>query len=225
MEEGLRVTNVKTTNRSMHARSFAAVLLPALLAALAVGCSRRSEPGPEDAAPRVSASPERAALECLTIEVPEGSTKSGGVGGGLAFHGAKKLRADTVSYEPAFTVSTQAADGNNSNTIRDDLMKSFSEQYEQALRSAAGNDGLRVSDLQPPKSAAQPVAGTHGHAWQIDSIATFNGRRLPWRAFSMTTVYRDRVYVVTAAAALPNVGELKPLADRYFASMRFDGCK
>ena len=198
------------------------------LAILVSACSRHPEPTPSDAAPSVSSAStvpaDRAQLECLTIEAPEGATKSGGVGGGLAFHPSKKLRAGTVSYEPAFTVSTQAAEGSNSNTIRDELMKSFQEQYDQALRSAAGTD-IRPSDLEPPKSVPQPVAGTHGHAWQIDTIATFNGERLPWRAFSMTTVYRDRVYVVTAAAALPNIGELKPLADRYFASMRFDACK
>jgi hypothetical protein len=207
----------------MRAHSFAAVVLPALFAVAA--CSRPAEPAPGDAAASVPTSTERAALECLSIEAPEGSTKAGGIGGGLAFHGSKKLRSGTVSYEPAFTVSTQAADGSNSNAIRDELMKSFTEQYEQSLRSVAGSDGLRASDLQPPKSSPQPVAGTRGHAWQIDSIATFNGERLPWRAFSMTTVYKDRVYVVTAAAALPNIGELKPLADRYFASMRFDACK
>ena len=205
------------------------------LSVLLVGaCSRHAEPTPtassSDAAPGASgatngnAAPQRVSIECLSVEAPEGSTKSAGVGGGLAFHGSKKLRAGTVSYEPAFTVSTQAAEGNSSNTVRDELMKSFQEQYDQAVRSAAGTD-IRPTDLEPPKSAAEPVAGTHGHAWQIDTIATFNGERLPWRAFSMTTVYRDRVYVVTAAAALPNIGELRPLADRYFASMRFDACK
>lgn len=200
-------------------------LLPLLLA---VACTRHEEPGPADAsasAPASAASTARATLECLSIEPPDGSTKGGGVGGGLAFRGSKKLRSGTVSYEPAFTVSTQAADGSDSNAIRDELMKSFTAQYEQAVQTATGSDGLRVSDLQPPRSAPQPVAGTRGHAWQIDTIATFNGERLPWRAFSMTTVYKNRVYVVTAAAALPNVGELRPLADRYFASMRFDGCK
>ena len=211
------------TDTSMPTRSFAAAL-PALLA---VACSRSAEPAPNNAAPRGPApeSSERAALECLTIEAPVGSTKAAGVGGGLAFNGAKKLRSGTVSYEPAFTVTTQAADGNKSDVIRDELMTSFNAQYAQAIQSATGSDGFRASDLQPPKSTPQPVGGTRGHAWQIDTIATFNGERLPWRAFSMTTVYRDRVYVVTAAAALPNVGELRPLADRYFASMRFDACK
>ena len=214
-------------------RTVGALRIVVSFAIVVSGCSRHAEPAPTDAAPSVSSassassastSGDRPQLECLTIEAPEGSTKSAGVGGGLAFHGSKKLRAGTVSYEPAFTVSTQAAEGSNSNTVRDELMKSFQEQYDQAVRSAAGTD-IRPTDLEPPKSVPQPVAGTHGHAWQIDTIATFNGERLPWRAFSMTTVYRDRVYVVTAAAALPNIGELKPLADRYFASMRFDGCK
>jgi hypothetical protein len=234
VEEGVRVTDVKT-NASMPTRPLVAALLPVLLA---VACSRGAEPAPNDAAPRgplpasasasasASAERERAALECLTVEPPEGSTKAGGVGGGLAFNGAKKLRSGTVSYEPSFTVTTQAADGNNSNVIHDELMTSFNAQYAQTIQSATGADGFRPSDLQPPKSTPQPVAGTRGHAWQIDTIATFGPReRLPWRAFSITTVYRDRVYVVTAAAALPNVGELKPLADRYFASMRFDACK
>ena len=208
----------------------ALVALSAILA-LASACSRHAEPTPtpNDAAPSVTnattaSAPERASIECLTIEAPEGSTKSAGVGGGLAFHGSKKLRAGTVTYEPAFTVSTQAADGSTSKTIRDEMMKSFQEQYDQAVRSAAGTE-IRATDLEPPKSTPQPVAGTHGHAWQIDTIAVFSSERLPWRAYSMTTVYRDRVYVVTAAAALPNIGELKPLADRYFASMRFDACK
>jgi hypothetical protein len=224
VEEGLRVADVKT----MRTRSFVTALLRLMPALFAVACTRHEEPGPADANASTgpsAASAERATLECLSIEPPDGSTKGGGVGGGLAFHGSKKLRSGTVSYEPAFTMSTQAADGSDSNGIRDELMKAFTAQYEQAVKSAAGSDGLRVSDLQPPKSAPQPVAGTRGHAWQIDTLATFNGERLPWRAFSMTTVHKNRVYVVTAAAALPNVGELRPLADRYFASMRFDGCK
>ena len=199
-----------------------------LFALLAAACSRHAEPAPSDAAPSTTtpadrATAERASLECLSIEAPEGTTKAGGVGGGLAFHGAKKLHAGTVSYEPAFTASTLAADGSNSNTMRDELMKSFTEQYDQTVQSAG--DTTFASSLQPPQSVPQPVAGTRGHAWQIDSIATFNGERLPWRAFSMTTVYKNRAYVVTAAAALPNVAELKPIADRYFASMRFDACK
>lgn len=204
-----------------------AFLLSVVAPLLAGACSRHAEPAPTPAdaapSPATTGSADRASLECLSIEAPQGTTKAGGVGGGLAFHGGKKLRAGTVSYEPAFTVSTQAADGSNSNAIRDELMKSFTEQYDQTVRSAG--DTSFASSLQPPQSVPQPVAGTRGHAWQIDSIATFNGERLPWRAFSMTTVYRDRAYVVTAAAALPNIGELKPLADRYFASMRFDACK
>ena len=225
---------MKTTG-ALRSRLFVSSLVSLVslvsVAIFANACSRHPEPTPTDTASTDAASsasksgaPERSQLECLTIEAPEGSTKSGGVGGGLAFRGSKKLRAGTVSYEPAFTVSTQAAEGSNSNAIRDELMKSFQEQYAAAVESAAGTT-IRAADLEPPKSVPQLVAGTHGHAWQIDTIATFNGERLPWRAFSMTTVYRDRAYVVTAAAALPNIGELKPLADRYFASMRFDGCK
>ena len=41
----------------------------------------------------------------------------------------------------------------------------------------------------------------------------------------MSTIFRDRVYVETAAAALSNIGELKAIADRYFATIRFDSCK
>ncbi|MEA2751407.1 MAG: hypothetical protein QOI41_5550 [Myxococcales bacterium] len=205
--------------------AIAAVVLPLYFCG-ALACSRPSEPAPtSDASAAANPATGRAALECLTLEAPPGSTTTGGVGGGLAFTGSQKLRSGTVSYEPAFTVSTQAADGNDSNVIRDDLMRSFTEQYAQTIRGSTGASGIQPSDLQPPKSTPQPVAGTRGHAWQIDSVATFNGERLPWRAFSMTTVYRDRVYVVTAAAALSNVGELRPLADRFFASMRFDGCK
>jgi hypothetical protein len=224
VEEGLRVADVTT----MRARFFDTACVLLTTAVFATACTRHAEPAPGDASVNATASgasAERATLECLSIEPPDGATKAGGVGGGLAFHGSRKLRSGTVSYEPAFTVSTQAADGSDSSAIRDELMKAFTAQYEQAKESAAGSDGLRVSDLQPPRSTPQPVAGTRGHAWQIDTIATFNGERLPWRAFSMTTVYKNRVYVVTAAAALPNVGELRPLADRYFASMRFDGCK
>ena len=146
------------------------------------------------------------------------------MGGGLAFHGAQQLRSGTVSYDPAFTVSTQAAEGSDASAVRDELMTTFTTQFSQVLRSASRADGFRVSDLQPPKSTPASVAGLPGHAWQIDSVATFNGERLPWRAFSMTTVHKDRVYVVTAAAALSNVGDLKPIADRFFSSMRFDGC-
>jgi hypothetical protein len=216
----------------VKATSLALVVAAAISVAFAAGCSRRSEPTPSDASPRGSAastdsgSPGRASLECLTVEAPPGSTKAAAVGGGLAFHGAKQLRSGTVSYDPAFTVSTQAAEGSDANRVRDELMTTFTEQFAQVLRSASASkaDGFQASDLQPPKSTAARVAGLPGHAWQIDSVATFNGERLPWRAFSMTTVHKDRVYVVTAAAALSNVGELKPVADRFFASMRFDGC-
>lgn len=221
MEEGLRVTDVKMR----AAPSMLFVLAAALLAA---GCSRRAEPTPGDASPHgaasASASPERASLECLTVEAPAGSTKAAAVGGGLAFHGAKQLRSGTVSYDPAFTVSTQAAEGSDANAVRDELMTTFTAQFAQVLHGASRADGFQASELQPPKSTPARVAGLAGHAWQIDSVATFNGERLPWRAFSMTTVHKDRVYVVTAAAALSNVGELKPIADRFFASMRFDGC-
>jgi hypothetical protein len=201
------------------------VLAAALLAA---GCSRRAEPTPTDTSTHgsasASASPERASLECLTVEAPAGSTKAAAVGGGLAFHGAKQLRSGTVSYDPAFTVSTQAAEGSDANAVRDELMTTFTAQFAQVIHGASRADGFQAGDLQPPKSTPARVAGLPGHAWQIDSVATFNGERLPWRAFSMTTVHKNRVYVVTAAAALSNVGELKPIADRFFGSMRFDGC-
>lgn len=220
MEEGLRVTDVKTKT----------ILAAAFIGALAPGCSRRSEPAPGDASPQASASASasassnRASLECLTVEAPPGSSKAAAVGGGLAFRGAKQLRSGTVSYDPAFTVSTQAAEGSDANAVRDELMTTFTTQFSQVLRSASRTDGFQASELQPPKSTPARVAGLPGHAWQIDSVATFNGERLPWRAFSMTTVHKDRVYVVTAAAALSNVGDLKPIADRFFSSMRFDGC-
>ena len=209
----------------MRALTLTAIVVTALVA---TGCSRRAEPAASEAAPHASSSapaaPERAGLECLTVEAPPGSTKAGGVGGGLAFHGAKQLRSGTVSYDPAFTVSTQAAEGSDANAVRDELMTTFTTQFSQVLRSASRADGFQASELQPPKSTPARVAGLPGHAWQIDSVATFNGERLPWRAFIMTTVHKNRVYVVTAAAALSNVGELKPIADRFFASMRFDGC-
>lgn len=208
----------------MRAR-FALVASLTLLAP-AFGCSRKAElaPQPTDAAAAIAPA-ERGLIECLSIEGPAGSTKGAAVGGGLAFHGAKQLHAGTVAYDPAFTVTTQAAEGADANAVRDELMTSFTNDYTQAMRTASRSGGFQASDLKPPRVTSAPVAGLPGHAWQIDSVAAFNGERLPWRAYSMTTVFRDRVYVVTAAAALSNVGELKPLADRYFASIRFDACK
>jgi hypothetical protein len=201
----------------------------ALLLAPALGCSRKAEIAPQpatDAAADVRAvSTERGHIECLSIDAPAGSTKGAGRGGGLAFHGAKQLRAGTVSYDPAFTVTTQAAEGADVDAVRDELMTSFTQDFAVVMRTASRTGGFQASDLKPPRVTAAPVAGRPGHAWQIDSVASFNGERLPWRAYSMTTVFRDRVYVVTAAAALENIGDLKPIADRYFASIRFDACK
>jgi hypothetical protein len=169
--------------------------------------------------------PERGVIECLSIQGPAGATKAAGVGGGLAFRGAAQLRSGTVSYDPSFTVTTQAAEGANVNAVRDELLASFTKDYSAVMRTASRMNGFQASDLQPPRVTPSPVAGLPGHAWQIDSIASFNGERLPWRAYSMTTVFRDRVYVVTAAAALSNVGEMKPIADKFFSSIRFDACK
>lgn len=201
-------------------------LVLALLALVACG-NKRSEIAPA-ASSQVSsdAGPvsQRGTIECMSIEGPRGATKGAGVGGGLAFHGAAQLHAGTVAYDPSFTVTTQAAEGANVNAVKDELMASFSRDFAAVLRTANRTGGFQASDLQPPRVTPAPVAGQPGHAWQIDSIASFNGERLPWRAYSMTTVFRDRVYVVTAAAALPNIGELKPLADKYFASIRFDAC-
>jgi hypothetical protein len=202
--------------------------LLALLALASAGCSnKKSEIAPsatrEDAS--ASAAPERGTLECLSIAGPQGSTKAAGVGGGLAFRGATQLRSGTVSYDPSFTVTTQAAEGATVNAVRDELLASFTKDYAAVMRTASRAGGFQPSDLQPPRVTPSPVAGQPGHAWQIDSIASFNGERLPWRAYSMTTVFRDRVYVVTAAAALSNVGEIKPIADKFFSSIRFDACK
>jgi hypothetical protein len=200
-----------------------------LLASLAsMACSKdKAEPSPSGAGSRSRAgervATDRAALECLTVEAPAGSAKAGQVGG-LTFQGVAKLRAGTVEYAPAFTVSTQAAEGGSSNSVRDEMLTAFKADFAQVLRSAGPRDGLRTAGLQPPRATPTTVAGQPGHTWQVDSIATFNGERLPWRAFSVTAVYRDRVYVVTAASALANVAELKPLADRYLASVRFDAC-
>ena len=208
------------------------VAFVALLAVLSLGglaCSnRKSEIGPgapPEAGASTSAAPQRGVIECLSIDAPAGSTKAAGVGGGLAFRGATQLRSGTVSYDPSFTVTTQAAEGAQLNAVRDELMESFRKDYAALLRTANRTGGVKVSDLEPPRVTSSPVAGLPGHAWQIDSIASFNGERLPWRAYSMTTVFRDRVYVVTAAAALSNVGEMKPIADKYFASIRFDACQ
>ena len=192
-----------------------------------LGCSnKKAELGgaaPTDAS--ADAGAERGQIECLTIEAPYGSAKVAGVGGGLAFRGAKQLRSGTVSYEPSFTVTTQAAEGANLNAVRDELMESFRKDYAALSHEANRTGAVQVSALQPPRVTSSPVAGLPGHAWQIDSLASFNGERLPWRAYSMTTVFRDRVYVVTAAAALSNIGEMKPIADRFFSSIRFDACK
>ena len=218
MEEGVRIAHVMT--RTL-------VTMIALLSLGGVGCSnKKAELGPAAVADAsVDAGPERGQIECLTVEAPYGSTKAAGVGGGLAFRGAKQLRSGTVAYDPSFTVTTQAAEGANLNAVRDELMESFRKDYAAMLHEASRTRGLLVSQLQPPRVTSSPVAGLPGHAWQIDSVASFNGERLPWRAYSMTTVFRDRVYVVTAAAALSNIGEMKPLADRYFSSIRFDACK
>jgi hypothetical protein len=204
------------------------VCLASLASVTSVACSKdKPEPSPGGAASQTPAgeraATERVALECLTVEAPAGSTKAGQVGG-LAFQGLAKLHAGTVEYAPAFTVTTQAAEGGNSNSVRDEMLTAFRADFAQVLRSAGPRDGLRTAGLQPPHATPSNVAGQPGHSWQVDSIATFNGERLPWRAFSVTAVYRDRVYVVTAASALANVAELKPLADRYLASVRFDGC-
>jgi hypothetical protein len=199
-------------------------LVPCL--ALCACSNRKSELAPQaatDAA--VDAPVARQRLECLTIEGPPGSTTGAATGGGLAFHGAKQLHTGSVAYDPAFTVTTQAAEGADTNAVRDELLKSFTDDYLQTMRTVNRTGGLSAAALQPPRVTAAPVAGQPGHAWQIDSVASFNGERLPWRAYSMTAIFRDRVYVVTAAAALPNIGELKPIADRYFASIRFDACK
>jgi hypothetical protein len=219
VEEGLRLADLMT-------RPLVTWLALFLLGGL--GCSnKKSEPAATATSTDASADagPQRGQIECLTIEAPPGSTKAAGVGGGLAFHGAKQLRSGTVSYDPSFTVTTQAAEGANVNAVRDELMESFRTDYAAVMRTASRTGGFQASDLQPPRVTSSPVAGLPGHAWQIDSVASFNGERLPWRAFSMTTVFRDRVYVVTAAAALSNIGEMKPIADRYFSSIRFDACK
>ncbi len=203
-------------------------LLPlvALLSLAGVACSnKKSEPTASASQTDASAAPVRGLIECLSIEGPAGSTKASSVGGGLAFRGATQLRSGTVSYDPSFTVTTQAAEGASVDAVRAELLESFTKDYSAVLHTASRTGGFEPRDLQPPRVTPAPVAGLPGHAWQIDSIATFNGEHLPWRAYSMTTVFKDRVYVVTAAAALSNIGEMKPIADRYFASIRFDGCK
>ena len=189
VEEGLLVADVSghphDTNDT-NARHIARASL--CLGGLA--CSnRKSEIAPSSsshaASDATTAAPERGIIECLSIEAPAGSTKAAGVGGGLAFHGAKQLRSGTVSYDPSFTVTTQAAEGANLNAVRDELMASFTKDYSAVLRTASRTGGIQVSDLQPPRVTPSPVAGLPGHAWQIDSIASFNGERLPWRAYSM----------------------------------------
>lgn len=204
------------------------VLLALVVLATPACANRKSEPTGSSASTSTSAeaaAPERGVIECMSIEAPAGSSKAGGVGGGLSFRGKKQLRSGTVSYDPSFTVTTQAAEGANLEAVRDELLASFTKDYSAVMRTASRTGGLQPSDLQPPRVTPAPVAGLPGHAWQIDSIASFNGERLPWRAYSMSTIFRDRVYVVTAAAALSNIGELKPTADRYFATIRFDACK
>jgi hypothetical protein len=228
VEEGLRVSDVMV-DRGRRTEVMRACVLSAVLplALFAAGCTRRAEPGPNDAAPSAPAAalPARATLECLTIEAPAGTTKGGGVAGGLAFHGAKRMRAGTITYEPAFTVSTLAAEGGDSTAIHDELMATFKNDYVAVMHGAKGLHGLQIADLQPPKSTPALVAGLPGHAWQVDSIGSFNDDHVPWRGFSMSAVFENRAYIVTAGAALSNVGEMKPLAERYFASIRFDGCK
>jgi hypothetical protein len=199
----------------------------------ALGCSKdKPEPSPTGASSSsqsrsangaADSARERATLECLTVEAPRGSTKAGRVGG-LSFQGLAKLHAGTVEYAPSFTVSTQAAEGGSSNSVRDEMLTAFRADFAQVLRSAGPRDGLRTAGLQPPRATPAVIAGQPGHSWQVDSIAAFDDERVPWRAFSVTAVYRDRVYVVTAASALANIADLKPLADRYLASVRFDAC-
>jgi hypothetical protein len=215
---------------SRHAPMTRSFILIALgLTGLA--CSnRKSEVTPTASArassdPIADAAPERGTIECMSIEAPPGSSKAAGIGGGLSFRAGKQLRSGTVSYDPSFTVTTQAAEGAKVDAIRDELLATFTKDYAAVLRTTSRTGGLPPSELQPPRVTASPVAGLPGHAWQIDSVVSFNGERLPWRAYSMTTVFRDRVYVVTAAAAMTNIGELKASADRYFASIRFDVCK
>lgn len=202
-------------------------LLTLLVLAVPACGNRKSEPtgSSQGTSTVVDAAPERGTIECMSIEAPAGATKAAGVGGGLSFRGAKQLRSGTVSYDPSFTVTTQAAEGANLDAVRDELLASFTKDYSAVLRTASRTGGFQPTDLQPPRVSPAPVAGLPGHAWQIDSIASFNGERLPWRAYSMSTIFRDRVYVVTAAAALSNIGELKSIADRYFATIRFDACK
>ncbi len=206
-------------------RCFVVLLAPLVLTLLACA-NRKSEPtgSSQGASTSADAAPQRGAIECMSIEAPAGSSKVAGVGGGLAFRGAKQLSSGTVSYDPSFTVTTQAAEGANLDAVRDELLASFTKDYSAVMRTASRTVGFAPSDLQPPRVTPAPVAGLPGHAWQIDSIASFNGARLPWRAYSMSTIFRDRVYVVTAAAALSNIGELKSIADRYFATIRFDAC-
>jgi hypothetical protein len=216
------VTHPATPSTTLRVRArFAAVV-----AVLCLACSKdKSEPTRASAAPPAAAAPVRASLECVSVEAPAGYTKQDGNVGGLAFRGPKKLRAGGVEYDAAFTVATQAAEGSDANTLQSELMTSFTTDYARATKTAARGGGVDFAGLQAPRATPTSVAGQPGHSWQVDTIASFNGERLPWRAFSVTTVFKNRAYVVTAGAALANVAELKPLFDAYLASVRLDACK
>jgi hypothetical protein len=184
---------------------------------------------PATAAPK----PQRIALRCLTIEIPAGTTQKPGnlppeaTAAGLeqiAFFG-RRVQVDAVEYTPELSVTTEPAEGETADTYRDSLLETFKAKYEEVLRLASPEGGFRASDLKPPKVVSAKVGGIPGHRWQVDAIATFEGHRVAWRAFNLTTVYRGRAYVITAAGAVQNSTELRRTADRLFASASFEACR
>ena len=181
------------------------------------------------AAPRSA----RVTLHCLTVDTPaRAKQKPGTLPPEATAEGIDKIafvgdrvQADKVEYTPELTVTTTPANDETADSFRDGLLQTFQENYDEVMRLAAPEGGFKVSDLQPPKVTATKIGGIVGHRWQIDTIATFEGHRVPWRALNLTTVYRGRAYVVTAAGAIVNSADLKPIADRFLASVRFDACR
>ena len=132
------------------------VALLALLVLAAPACAnRKSEPtgSSQGASTSADAAPERGVIECMSIEAPAGSAKAAGVGGGLSFRGAKPLRSGTVSYDPSFTVTTQAAEGASLDAVRDELLASFTKDYSAVMRTASRTGGRSTASRRSTASA------------------------------------------------------------------------
>jgi hypothetical protein len=162
-------------------------------------------------------------VNCLSVERPPETEQVPGNLAKVAFQGAPREAAG-LTYRPTFAVATGEARGQTADDFRDDLKETFEADYEETKRLAGPKSGFQVESFAAPTWSVARMGGAPGHRWTIDSIATFEGKKIPWRAVSLTTVYRDTAYILTVGSARADLGAMGASIDRYFASARFDGC-